>query len=79
MMAGRYERWRSFMVRAHLVSSRSEGRLTAKHVLAVTDAEPAALSVFLCGPASMVSDFQKDFRRTGVASRRIFREYFDLR
>jgi predicted ferric reductase len=67
------------LVRAHFVNSRSEGRLTAKHVLAVTDAESATLSVFLCGPVSMVSDFQKDFRRTGVASRRIFREYFDLR
>jgi predicted ferric reductase len=41
--------------------------------------KPDALSVFLCGPASMVSNFQKDFRRAGVTRRRIYREYFDLR
>jgi len=37
------------------------------------------LSVFLCGPASMVSSFAKDFRRCGVPSRHIYHEYFDLR
>jgi ferredoxin-NADP reductase len=35
--------------------------------------------VFLCGPAGMVHDLQTGFRRAGVASRRIHREYFDLR
>jgi predicted ferric reductase len=67
------------MMHAHIVNSSSEGHLTAERVLAATDAEPNTLSVFLCGPASMVTILQKDFRRAGVASRNIHREYFDLR
>jgi predicted ferric reductase len=67
------------MMHAHIVNSSSEGHLTAERVLAATDAEPNTLSVFLCGPASMVTTLQKDFRRAGVASRNIHREYFDLR
>ncbi len=66
------------MMRAHVVNSR-ERRLTAEEALATADADPDTLSVFLCGPAGMVSSFCKDFRRAGVASRRIHREYFDLR
>jgi predicted ferric reductase len=69
---------RNDMMRAHVVNSR-EGRLTAGQALAAAGADPDTLSVFLCGPAAMVSSFQKDFRRAGVASRRIHREYFDLR
>jgi len=66
------------MMRAHVVNSR-ERRLTAVEALATAGADPDTLSVFLCGPAGMVSNFCKDFRRAGVASRRIHREYFDLR
>ncbi|HEX9520512.1 MAG TPA: hypothetical protein VF940_30560, partial [Streptosporangiaceae bacterium] len=66
------------MMRAHVVNSR-ERRLTAEEALATAGADPDTLSVFLCGPAGMVSSFCKDFRRAGVASRRIHREYFDLR
>jgi predicted ferric reductase len=73
-LAGRHD-----MMHAHIVNSSSEGHLTAEGVLATTDAEPDTLSVFLCGPASMVTNLQKDFRRAGVASRNIHREYFDLR
>jgi predicted ferric reductase len=47
--------------------------------MATAGVKPDTLSAFLCGPASMVSNFQKDFRRAGVASRHIYREYFDLR
>jgi len=67
------------MLRAHIVDSSSDGRRTAEHVLATADAQPNTLSVFLRGPARMVNDLQKDFRRAGVASRHIHREYFDLR
>jgi predicted ferric reductase len=70
---------RHAMLRAHIVNSSRGGRLTAGQVLAAADVKPDALSVFLCGPASMVSNFQKDFRRAGVTRRRIYREYFDLR
>jgi predicted ferric reductase len=73
-LAGRHD-----MMHAHIVNSSSEGHLTAERVLATTDAMPGTLSVFLCGPASMVADLQKGFRRAGVASRHIHREYFDLR
>ena len=69
---------RNDMIRAHVVNSR-EGRLTAGQALATAVADPDMLSVFLCGPAGMVSSFCKDFRRAGIASRRIHREYFDLR
>jgi len=66
-------------VHAHFVDSSIQGRLTAERVLATADANPDTLSVFLCGPASMVSSFAKDFRRCGVPSRHIYHEYFDLR
>ena len=67
------------LVHAHFVDSSIQGRLTAERVLATADANPDTLSVFLCGPASMVSSFAKDFRRCGVPSRHIYHEYFDLR
>jgi predicted ferric reductase len=72
-LAGRHD-----MMRAHIVNSR-EGRLTAEQALATAGADPDTLSVFLCGPAGMVSNFCRGFRRAGIASRRIHREYFDLR
>jgi predicted ferric reductase len=69
---------RSDLMRVHIIDSR-EGRLTAGQALGTADTDPDTLSVFLCGPTGMVSSFCKDFRRAGIASRRIHREYFDLR
>jgi predicted ferric reductase len=67
------------MLHVHFVDSSREGHLTAERVMATAAGNPDALSVFLCGPVEMVRSFQSDFRRAGVASRRIYREYFDLR
>jgi len=67
------------LVHLHFVNSSSERHLTAGRAMASVDGNPSTLSVFLCGPAGMVHDLQTGFRRAGVASRRIHREYFDLR
>ncbi len=66
-------------VRTHLVDSRVDGRLDVARILADTGVEPARLSVFLCGPAAMLRDFQKGLRAAGVRSRNVHREYFDWR
>jgi predicted ferric reductase len=73
-LADRYD-----MVHVHFVDSSSEGHLTAERVMATVGESPDTLSVFLCGPAGMVRSFQTGFRHAGVASRHIYREYFDLR
>ncbi|MEP7091160.1 MAG: hypothetical protein ABI776_13760 [Nocardioidaceae bacterium] len=66
-------------VGVHLVDSAVTGRLTAERVLTETSAEPADLSVFLCGPEAMLRDLQAGVRAGGVRSRNIHREYFDWR
>jgi predicted ferric reductase len=63
----------------HLVDTVVEGRLTPGRVLAETGGRPAGLSVFMCGPAAMLSAFETELRRSGVAARHIHREYFDWR
>jgi predicted ferric reductase len=68
----------SDLVYVHFVDSR-DGRLTAQQVLASAREKPAALSAFLCGPASMVRNFESAFRHAGMPSRNIYREYFDWR
>jgi predicted ferric reductase len=72
---------RSDLVQVHLSDGRS-GHLTAEKILAQADdaaAAPGQVSVFLCGPAGMVSSLQSGFRRLGVPGRHIHREYFDWR
>ena len=66
-------------VRVHLVDSAVDGRLSADRIVAEATAEPAKLSVFLCGPESMLRDLQKGLRLRGVRSRNVHREYFDWR
>jgi predicted ferric reductase len=66
-------------VRVHLVDSAVAGRLTAERVISETTADPAHLSVFLCGPEAMLRDLQAGLRERGVRSRNIHREYFDWR
>ena len=66
-------------LRTHLIDTRVDGRLTTDQVLAAVGADPAELSVFMCGPAAMVQSFQSAFRAAGVRGRRIHREYFDWR
>jgi predicted ferric reductase len=74
---------RSDLVQVHFSDGR-RGHLTAERILAEADADAAAtppgqVSVFLCGPAGMVSELQSGFHRLGVPGRNIHREYFDWR
>jgi predicted ferric reductase len=73
-IAGRHE-----SLRAHLVDTGVEGRLTPARVLAAVGGDPRGLSVFLCGPRGMLRTFQTELRAAGVPSRRIHREHFDWR
>jgi predicted ferric reductase len=66
-------------VRVHLVNSALDGRLTADRIMTTATAKPADLSVFLCGPETMLRDLQVGLRQRGVQSRHIHREYFDWR
>ncbi len=66
-------------VRVHLVDSAVDGRLTADRIITASTAQPADLSVFLCGPEAMLRDLQAGLRQHGVQSRNIHREYFDWR
>jgi predicted ferric reductase len=66
-------------VRAHIVDSGVDGRLSPDEALAATGAPPGELSVFMCGPPGMLRTFQASFQALGVSPRRIHREYFDWR
>jgi len=66
-------------LRAHMIDTSVDGRLTVEHVLAVADSDRSGLSVFMCGPQGMLRSFQTQLRRAGVPSRQIHREYFDWR
>lgn len=63
----------------HIIDTSLHGRLTAERVLADAGGHPRGLTVFMCGPAAMLSSFETQLRRAGVASRHIHREYFDWR
>jgi predicted ferric reductase len=63
-------------LRLHLVNSTVDGRLTPDEVVATAGDDPAALSVFLCGPEGMVRTFQSGLHRAGVPRKAIHREYF---
>jgi predicted ferric reductase len=66
-------------LRAHVIDTTVEGRLTPERVLDATGAAPAELSVFMCGPEPMLAAFESRLRRAGVRPSRIHREYFDWR
>ena len=66
-------------LRAHLVDTRSQGRLTPGAVLEATSAPPRDLSLFICGPEGMIERFKRDFRRAGVPRSQIHHEYFNVR
>ena len=66
-------------VRAHLVDTSIEGRLTADRVLATSGARTQGLSVFLCGPEGMLRSLQTQLATAGVPTHHIHREYFDWR
>jgi predicted ferric reductase len=64
---------------AHLINTRTEGRLTVERVLASANGDARHLSVFMCGPQAMLRSFQNQLRLAGVPARQIHREYFDWR
>jgi predicted ferric reductase len=66
-------------LRAHIVDTSREGRLTAERVVAEAGGDPGELSAFLCGPTGMLKAFQGGLRAAGVPPRRIHREHFDWR
>jgi predicted ferric reductase len=66
-------------LRIHLHDTTTHGYLTADTVLAATDDDPRRLSVFLCGPATMVDSFVRRFRQAGVRNRNLHREHFHWR
>lgn len=66
-------------LRAHLVDTSIEGRLTPEQVVETAGGAPGELSAFMCGPAGMLRSFQTGLRAAGVPGRRIHREYFDWR
>lgn len=63
----------------HIVDSGIDGRLTTQQILAHADGDTQELSVFMCGPESMVSAFRRQFAKAGVRRRNIHHEYFNLR
>lgn len=63
----------------HPIDSSVDGRLTPDQVLAVIGDQRRDVSVFMCGPAPMLRDFQIKLRAGGISSRHIHREYFDWR
>ena len=62
-----------------LIETDRDGRLTPETVLSAVPGNPSDLSVFMCGPAPMLRQFQRSFRRNGVRRANIHREYFDWR
>jgi predicted ferric reductase len=66
-------------LRAHLIDTGVEGRLTTDRILGAVDGHLPDLSVFMCGPQGMLRSFQTQLRVAGVPARRIHREYFDWR
>ena len=76
-IAGRHD-----SLRAHLIDTSVEGRLTPEQVLVAVDGDRGdrrGLSVFMCGPGGMLRSFQTQLRMAGVPGRRIHREHFDWR
>ena len=73
-IAGRYP-----SLRAHVIDTSVEGRLTSERVLAAMTGDLSQVSVFMCGPHGMVRAFETQLRRAGVEPKRIHREHFDWR
>jgi predicted ferric reductase len=66
-------------IRAHIIHSTTDGRLTPSTVLDRVSAPAQDLSVFLCGPEPLVAAMAEGLRAGGVPPARFHREYFDWR
>ncbi|MGI9186691.1 MAG: ferredoxin reductase family protein [Gaiellales bacterium] len=64
---------------ARVVDSTRDAPLTPAEALAGIDGPLSELTVFMCGPGPMLSQFERAFRRAGVRHHRIHREHFDWR
>lgn len=63
----------------HLVRTSTKGHLTAGQALAPFGGAGPDMSVFMCGPETMLKTLQVGLRQAGLPSRRIHREHFDWR
>ena len=66
-------------LRVHLIDSAGQGRLSSRQILEQVQADIDDLSLYMCGPETMLRSFATDLRRAGVRRTRIHREYFDWR
>jgi predicted ferric reductase len=66
-------------LRVHLVDTRRDGRLTPESVLTTIGSRVEDVSVFMCGPKTMLRSFRIGLRAAGVRPWRIHHEYFDWR
>ena len=62
----------------HIIDTAVDGHLEPERVLAQIP-EPAGLSVFMCGPKRMTTEFRDACRRAGVSPGNIHFEYFNWR
>lgn len=67
------------MLRVHLNDTSTEPRLRGDSILAACGAEPAELSVFMCGPTAMLRDLRGQLKSAGAPARQLRNEYFDWR
>ncbi|MGB0121435.1 MAG: ferredoxin reductase family protein [Solirubrobacterales bacterium] len=63
----------------HLVRSDADGYLTVDDLLEALGGDVDDVSVFMCGPKSMVHVFREGLMTAGVPGHLIFHEYFDWR
>lgn len=66
-------------LRFHLTISSRDGSLTVDSILEQANSEPSAVSIYMCGPAGMVSSFESEFRTRGVHRNDIHYEEFSFR
>ncbi len=66
-------------LRLHLNDTSAQPRLNGASMLAATAAEPAGLSVFMCGPTAMLRDLRRQLKSAAVLARQLRHEYFDWR
>lgn len=66
-------------LQAYFTDTRTDDRLTPAQVLARAAVDPRHLSVFMCGPGTMLDAFEVQFRHCRVSPLNIHREHYDWR
>jgi len=65
--------------RTHVTYSKSEGPLTLEQIATTCDGPLLEREIYMCGPSSLVHDFDRGFRARGVPASRIHFEHFSFR